>query len=321
MRTQKLGYTDLELTRVGLGAWAIGGAGQFGWGPQDDADSIKTILQAMDVGINWIDTAPMYGSGRSEEVVGKALKQMSDKPLVATKCGLRWDAGNPRIPTLTKNSIIEECENSLTRLGVEVIDLYQMHWNQPNEYIEEGFDAMAKCVKDGKVRYTGVSNYTVAELERIKDINPIASLQPSYSMLDRKAELELLDYCGRHDIGVVVYSPMARGLLTGAFTKQRIVDLPPGDHRKNKPDFNEPAITATLSLLDGLRPIAQGRGITLAQLAIAWVLRKDQVTAAIVGARRQGQILETAQAADIDLTVEEIAQIESLLQQRDASLS
>ena len=320
MRTRRLGYTDLELTRVGLGTWAIGGPWLFGWGPQDDEDSIKAIWEAADAGVNWIDTAAVYGLGRSEEVVGKALKEMSHKPIIATKCGLRWDNTSDRIPTLKKASIIEECENSLKRLGVDVIDLYQMHWNQPDEDIEEGFEAMAQCVKAGKVRHAGVSNFNVKNLERIKDIHPIASLQPPYSMIRREFESELLGYCGKNHIGVIAYSPMGRGLLTGRFTRERIENLTKDDHRTNSDDFREPAISATLALVDELGLIAENRDITVAQLAIAWILRKDKVTSAIVGARKEGQIAETAEAAEVDLTCEEIKQIEELLKIRGDKL-
>lgn len=320
MRTKRLGDTDLELSRVGLGAWAMGGPFKFGWGPQDDEDSVRTIAEALEVGVNWIDTAPLYGHGRSEEVVGMALKRLNARPIVATKCGLRWDEANERIPCLRRESIVEECENSLKRLGIDVIDLWQMHWNQPNEDLEEGYEAMARCVKAGKVRYTGVSNYNVAELERIKDIHPIASMQPDYSMLHRGCEDEVLGYCGENGIGVVAYSPMMRGLLTGAFTKERVASLPEGDHRKNNKEFVEPGISANLALVEGLRVIAEGRGMTLAQVAVAWVLRRDEVTAAIVGARREGQIGETAPAADVDLSSDELGQIEDLLKQREQAL-
>ncbi|MBN1765142.1 MAG: aldo/keto reductase [Sedimentisphaerales bacterium] len=320
MQTKRLGNTDLELTRIGLGAWAMGGPWLFGWGPQDDADSITTIAEALDAGINWIDTAPIYGYGRSEEVVGRALKQISQKPIIATKCGVRWDDTRDRFGILKKQSIIQECENSLKRLGVDTIDLYQMHWNDPNEDIEEGFAAMAQCVKDGKVRYIGVSNYRIADLERIKDIHPIASLQPPYNMIRRECESELLGYCAQNHIGVVVYSPMNRGLLTGAFTKERLQNLPDGDHRKKSDDFKDPALSATLELVDALRPLAQAKGITLSQLAIAWTLRRTEVTAAIVGARKPNQIRETAPAAHITLTPTELNTIDTLLNTRQRKL-
>ncbi len=321
MQTQILGYTDLVLSRIGLGAWAIGGPWEFGWGPQDEEDSRKTIFEALDLGVNWIDTAPMYGHGLSEEVLGRTLKEIRNKPIIATKCGIRWSKSRSRILIQKKESIIEECENSLKRLGVDVIDLYQMHLNQPNDDLEEGYEAMAQCLKEGKVRYIGVSNYSVADLKRIKDIYPIASLQPDYSMIHREFENELLEYCGQENIGVVVYSPMARGLLTGAFNKDRIENLPDTDNRKKNKDFFEPCVSATMALVEALRPIAEGKRITLAQMAIAWTLRHSIVTSAIVGARREGQMLETAKAADVTFDSEELEKVEFLLEERKHALS
>lgn len=321
MQAQQLGFTDLELTKIGLGAWAIGGPWEFGWGPQDEDDSHNTIFEALDLGVNWIDTAPMYGHGYSEEVLGRALKKRQVKPLIATKCGILWDDTRSRILIQKRESIIRECENSLKRLQVDVIDLYQMHVNQPNEDLEEGYEAMAKCVKDGKVRYIGVSNYSVADLERIKGIHPIASLQPAYSMIRRHIENELLDYCGRENIGVLVYSPMERGLLTGTFSKERAQNLPDTDNRTKHEEFRAPRISVTLALVEALRPIADSKGITLAQLAIAWTLRHAVVTSAIVGARRPGQMVETAKAADIRFTAEELEQIETHLREREDVLA
>jgi aryl-alcohol dehydrogenase-like predicted oxidoreductase len=320
MQKRRLGNTDLELTTVGLGAWAMGGPWLYGWGPQDDDESINTILHAMDEGINWIDTAAIYGHGRSESVVGRALKQMSQKPLIATKCGLRWDEQNERIPCLKAQSIRTECHDSLKRLGIDTIDLYQIHWNQPQEDIEEGWTEMARLVEEGKVRHIGVSNFTVEQLELIKKIHPPASLQPPYSMLHREVENELLGYCGKNNIGVIVYSPMQRGLLTGKFNAERVANLPEGDHRKANPDFQQPQFNATLQLIEQLRPITERNGKTLAQLAISWVLRRPEVTAAIVGARRPSQITETAPASDWELTEKDIEHIEQLLNERDAKV-
>jgi aryl-alcohol dehydrogenase-like predicted oxidoreductase len=320
MQKRRLGNTDLELTTIGLGAWAMGGPWLYGWGPQDDDESINTILHAMDEGINWIDTAAIYGHGRSESVVGRALKQMSQKPLIATKCGLRWDEQNERIPCLKAQSIRTECDDSLKRLGIDTIDLYQIHWNQPQEDIEEGWTEMARLVEEGKVRHIGVSNFTVEQLELIKKIHPPASLQPPYSMLHREVENELLGYCGKNNIGVIVYSPMQRGLLTGKFNAERVANLPEGDHRKANPDFQQPQFNATLQLIEQLRPITERNGKTLAQLAISWVLRRPEVTAAIVGARRPSQITETAPASDWELTEKDIEHIEQLLNERDAKV-
>lgn len=321
MQKRRLGNTDLELTTVGLGAWAMGGPWLYGWGPQDDDESINTIMHAMDEGINWIDTAAIYGHGRSESVVGRALKQMSQKPLIATKCGLCWDEQNERIPSLKAQSIRTECHNSLRRLGIDTIDLYQIHWNQPQEDIEEGWTEMARLVEEGKVRHIGVSNFTVEQLERIKKIHPPASLQPPYSMLHREVENELLGYCGKNNIGVIVYSPMQRGLLTGKFDAERVANLPEGDHRKVNPDFQPPQLEATLQLVEQLRPIAENNSKTLAQLAIGWVLRRPEVTAAIVGARKPTQIKETAPAADWELSEKDVEEIEQLLSERQAKLN
>lgn len=313
MRTRKLGNTDLELTVIGLGTWAIGGPWEYGWGPQDDEASLRTISTAIESGINWIDTAPIYGCGHAEEVVGRALKQMSPKPLIATKCSLLWNQQREKISCLDRASIITECEDSLKRLGTDVIDLYQMHWPQPEPQIEEGWEAMATLVQQGKVRYIGVSNFNVAQLERIAPIAPAASLQPPYSMLQRTIEKEVLGYCDEHHIGVICYSPMQKGLLTGKFNRQHIQTLAGDDHRRHDPDFGGERFERNLAIVDALRPIAARHGKTVAQLAIAWVLRRDEVTAAIVGARTQKQIDETAGAGDWVLTQEEIADLEAIL--------
>ena len=320
MQKRRLGNTDLELTTVGLGAWAMGGPWLYGWGPQDDDESIATVLRAMDEGVNWIDTAAIYGHGRSESVVGRALKQMSQKPLVATKCGLCWDEQHERIPRLKAQSIRTECHDSLRRLGIDTIDLYQIHWNQPQEDIEEGWTEMARLVEEGKVRYIGVSNFEVEQIRRLQKIHPVASLQPPYSMLHREVEDELLGYCGKNNIGVIVYSPMQRGLLTGKFDAERVANLPEGDHRKANPDFQQPQFDATLQLVEQLRPIAERNGRTLAQLAISWVLRRPEVTAAIVGARKPSQITETAPASDWELSEKDIEEIEQLLAKRELNV-
>ena len=316
MDVRKLGYTDLELTTVGLGTWAMGGPWLYGWGPQDDDEAIDAILTALEKGINWVDTAPIYGLGHSEELVGKALKQTKQKPLIATKCGLLWSEQNQRIPCLESQSIRDECHTSLKKLGVDVIDLYQMHWPQPDEDIEEGWGEMAKLAEEGKVRYIGVSNYNVEQIKRVRKIAPVASLQPPYSMLHREVEDELLSYCAENNIGVVAYSPMQRGLLTGKFSQERLEALASDDHRRNSPDFLEPEFTATLQFVDELRPIAERNGRTLAQLAISWVLRRPEVTSAIVGARRPEQIVETSAESGWNLSREDIDEIEQLLVKR-----
>jgi aryl-alcohol dehydrogenase-like predicted oxidoreductase len=299
----------------------MGGPWLFGWGPQDDGDSIKTVLTAFDKGINWIDTAPIYGHGRSEQVLGMALKQTSHKPIVATKCGLIWDRSSERIPCLKAESIRDECHQSLKRLCIDVIDLYQIHWNRPDEDIEQAWEQLVRLKEQGKVRHIGVSNFTVANLERIGKIHPVASIQPPYSMIRRDVENELLGYCSRNNIGVIVYSPMQKGLLTGKFNKQRLANLPEGDHRKNDPNFKQPAFDATLETVEKLKSIAKRDNITLPQLAIAWVLRRPEVTAAIVGARKPEQTAETALASDIDLSAEDIEQIEQLISERNKKVT
>lgn len=313
MRTRRLGYTDLELTTVGLGTWAMGGPWQFGWGPQDDDDAVAAILKALDLGVNWIDTAAVYGLGHSEELVGKALKRTKHKPFIATKCGLLWNEKREKVSCLKRESIRRECHASLKRLGVEVIDLYQMHWPDPEEDIEDAWEEMAKLAADGKVRYTGVSNYNAKQIEHIRRIHKVASLQPPYSMLHREVEDGLLSYCAENKIGVVAYSPMQRGLLTGKFSRRHLESLAVDDHRRRNPDFQEPQFSATLELVEKLRKIAERNGRTRAQLAISWVLRRPEVTAAIVGARRPSQIIETAPASDWELGRKESDEIETLL--------
>jgi len=320
MQKRRLGGTDLNLTTVGLGTWAMGGPWQFGWGPQDDDEALAAILKALELGINWIDTAPAYGLGHSEELVGKALKQTSVKPLIATKCGLLWNEKKEKVPHLKRESIRKECHSSLKRLGVEIIDLYQMHWPDPDEDVEEAWEEMAKLKGEGKVRYIGVCNFNVEQIKRARKIAPVSSLQPPYSMLHREPEDELLDYCARNNIGVVAYSPMQRGLLTGKFSQERLAALPLDDHRRKNPDFQEPQFSATLQLVDKLRPIAERNGRTLAQLAISWVLRRDEVAAAIVGARRPEQIAETAPASDWNLSKKDINEIEKLLTQHQLKI-
>jgi aryl-alcohol dehydrogenase-like predicted oxidoreductase len=316
MRTRKLGWTGEELTTIGLGTWAIGGSGwKFGWGPQDDKDSIKTIHKALDLGINWIDTARLYGLGHSEKVVGKALKQASSKPFIATKCGRVWDEKGNINGKLKKQSIRSEIEASLKALQIEVIDLYQIHWPMPDEDIEEGWQTISDLIKEGKIKYGGVCNFNIEQLDRIKPIHPITSCQPPYSMLKRDIEKELLDYCKFNKIGIVPYSPMQKGLLTGKFNSEHMKKLPQDDHRHNDPLFQEPQLGKNLELVDKLKNIAQRKNKSVAQLAIAWTLRYEHVTSAIVGARRPDQIEETAKAGDWVLKPEELNEIESLLEQ------
>jgi aryl-alcohol dehydrogenase-like predicted oxidoreductase len=321
MRTRRLGNTDLELTVVGLGTWAIGGPWQYGWGSQDENEAIASILKAIDLGINWIDTAAIYGCGHSEELVGMALKQTKIKPIIATKCSLLWNEKREKVNCLKAESIRKECEESLKRLGVETIDLYQMHWPDPEKDIEEGWGEMARLQKQGKVRFIGVCNFNAVQIGRIGKIAIVTSLQPPYSMIKRGVEDELLGFCKKYNIGVLAYSPMQRGMLTGKFNKQYLKTLAPDDHRLRMPEFTEPAFSANIELVEKLKPIAERNGKTVAQLAIAWVLRRPEVTAGIVGARKPSQIAETAPAADWLLTKNDIAEIEKLLAERENKLA
>jgi aryl-alcohol dehydrogenase-like predicted oxidoreductase len=323
MRKQQLGNTDLEFTRVGLGTWAIGGGDwRFGWGPQDEQDAVDAILRAVELGINWVDTAPVYGDGNSERLVGRALRQLeADRPYVATKFGRVIQLDGSIGANIKRASIISECEASLERLGVEAIDLYQMHWPDPEEDIEEAWKTMCDLKSQGKVRHIGVSNHNVAQLRRLGAIHEIASLQPPYSMVVPGIEAEILPYCGEHNIGVICYSPMCKGLLSGKFNQQRAAALPDSDHRSRDPKFSEPQLSINLALADGLAAIAQRAGRSVAELAIAWTLRRDEVTAAIVGARDPAQIEGTAGAADWQFDASEQEAIDALLAEREAKLA
>ncbi|MCK4753213.1 MAG: aldo/keto reductase [Planctomycetes bacterium] len=321
MQTRQLGYTDLNLTTVGLGTWAMGGPWQHGWGPQDDGEAIGAILMALEKGVNWIDTAPIYGCGHSEELIAQALKQTSFKPLIATKCSLLWNEKREKINCLKKESIRKECHDSLKRLGVEVIDLYQMHWGEPDEDIEEAWEEMANLKKQGKVRHIGISNFKLEQIKRVQKIHPVASLQPLYSMFRRNIEDEFMAYCTENNIGLVTYSPMQRGLLTGKFTHEKLANLPPDDWRLQNIEFQEPRFSLILELVEKLKKIAERKAIPMSQLAISWVLRKKEVTAAIVGARSPSQIAETAGASDVELNAEDIDQIENRLAEYEEQLS
>jgi len=322
MKTQKLGWTGMHLSTVGLGTWALGGGGwRFGWGPQDDRESIAAIARAVEMGVNWIDTAAIYGLGHSELIVGRALKELPERPFIATKCSRVWDDQGNISGNLKRESIRQEAENSLKRLDVDVIDLYQIHWPAPEEDIEEAWETIADLVREGKIRYAGVSNFNRDQIERIKSIHPVASLQPPYSILKRDVENELLGYCAENNIGVIVYSPMQKGLLTGTITRERITSMPDDDHRRADSMFNEPELSINLRFIDSLRRIAEKDGKSLSQLAIAWVLRRPEVTAAIVGARRPSQIEETAPAGDWELSEADSESIEALLTQREQELT
>ncbi|UCF61611.1 MAG: aldo/keto reductase [Anaerolineaceae bacterium] len=314
MKIRQLGWTDLQLTTIGLGTWALGGGEwEWGWGPQDDQESVVTIHRALDLGINWIDTAPVYGLGRSEEAIGKALSSIEDKPIIATKCSLVWGEDREVYNSLKNKSVREEVEASLMRLGVEVIDLYQIHWPNPEEELEEGWGTIADLVMEGKIRYAGVSNFNIKQLKRIQPIHRVASLQPPYSMLRRGIEDKILDYCSENEIGVIVYSPMQKGILTDKFSREWVLSLPESDHRVRDSRFSDPELSVNLEFVDGLREIAKAKGMTIAQIAIAWTLRRPEVTAAIVGARKPHQIEETVRAGDWELSEDEIEKIEELI--------
>jgi aryl-alcohol dehydrogenase-like predicted oxidoreductase len=310
MKSRQLGNSDLMITPIGFGAWAIGGSGwEFGWGEQDDKQSVAAIHRALELGINWIDTAAVYGMGHSEKVVALALRTWSgSRPYVFTKCGLRWDEQGYVHRSLNAGSIRQECEDSLRRLNVDVIDLYQIHW--PTEELEEGWSAMADLQKEGKVRWIGVSNFNVEEIRRAQAIAPITSFQPPYSLVRREIEQETLPYCRSEELGVIVYSPMASGLLTGAMTRERADALPMSDWRSRDIEFQEPKLSKNLALVERLREIGERHGRPPGQIAIAWTLRNPAVTGAIVGARTAKQAEGNVGAADLSLTNEEIAEIE-----------
>lgn len=322
MQTRQLGTTDLHITPIGFGAWAIGGPDYaFGWGPQDDADSIAAIHRAIDTGINWIDTAPVYGLGRSERVVAQALKSVgsSRRPYVFTKCSLIWNDQRTISHSLKAASLRREVDDSLRRLETDVIDLYQIHWSKtwgfegPAPDIEEGWSTLAALQKEGKVRHIAVSNFDVPEMERVRPIATIASLQPPYSMLRRGIEREILPYCLAHRIGVIVYSPMAAGILSGAMTRERAASLPSDDWRSKNPEYQEPKLSRNLALVEALRTIGARDGTSPGAIAIAWTLRQPAVTAAIVGFRNAGQVGGLLPAAGLRLSAEDIAEIETLI--------
>ena len=313
MQTRKLGYTDLHLTTVGFGAASIGGGRAYGNAHRDGAESIATVHTALDLGINWIDVAPLYGNGHGEELVGRALAERPERVIVATKCGRRQRADGSDYDSLRAESIREEVELSLRRLNVDVIDLYQIHRPRPDEQIEEGWSAIADLIKEGKIRYGGVSNFTLDQLRRVQAIHPVASLQPVYSMLRRDIEAELLNYCAANGIGVIPYSPMQSGLLTGKFTREHIDGLPATDWRRSQRCFREPNLTANLAFVEALRPIAARHGRPMGQLAIAWALRRPDIAAVIVGARRPSQIEESAPAGDWMLPGDVLAEIAQLM--------
>jgi len=317
MQTRKLGNSDLQITPVGYGAWAVGGSGwQFAWGAQDDDDSIAAIHRALELGVNWIDTAAVYGLGHSEEVVGRALKDWhGSRPYIFTKCGLRSDSKGQVQKILAADSIRREVEDSLRRLAVDAIDLYQIHWppDPDSPALEEGWSTLTNLKREGKVRWVGVSNFNVAQLKRARAIAPVTSLQPPYSLVHREIEDEILPYCLREGIGVIVYSPMASGLLSGAMTRERAARLPQDDWRRGQADFTEPNLSRNLALVDHLREIAKRHNRSVGEVAIAWTLHNPAVTGAIVGARNARQAEGVMRAGDLRLNDKEVSELEDFL--------
>jgi aryl-alcohol dehydrogenase-like predicted oxidoreductase len=311
LQTTQLGHTGLEITRVGFGAWALGGGDwEHGWGPQDDEESIAAIHHALEQGINWIDTAAAYGFGHSEQVVGRALQGMSDRPYVFTKCSLLEGPGRRVVHSLKRDSVLREVGDSLARLGAEAIDLYQIHWPIPDADIEEGWAALADLKAEGLVRHIGVSNFDVEQLRRIEQIAPVETLQPQYSLIEREIERQILPYARERGIGVIAYSPMGSGMLTGAMTRERAAGLPQSDWRKHDPRFNEPQLSRNLELVERLRAVADHYDTTPGAVAVAWTLHSPAVDGAIVGFRRPDQVAPILTAANLELTEQDIDEIE-----------
>jgi len=309
-----LGNSDLELSSIGFGAWAIGGGDwAYAWGPQDDNESIAAIHRALDLGINWIDTAAIYGLGHSEEVVGRALKSSSARPYVFTKCGIRWKADRSPFRSLKAASIFEEIDGSLRRLGVETIDLYQIHWPDPEPEIEEAWDSLNRIREQGKVRWIGVSNFNVEQMKRVQKIAPITSLQPPYSMLRRAIEAEILPFAEQNGIGVINYSPMVSGLLTGKMTAERVAAMPSDDWRRKAVEFNEPRLSRNLRLVGLLGEIGKGHSVSPGVVAVAWTLHHPAITAAITGGRSAAQVEELSAAMYLRLSEEEYGRINEFL--------
>lgn len=314
MQLRRLGNSDLMITPVGMGAWAIGGGDYaFGWGDQDDQDSIDCIYEAVHAGINWIDTAPVYGLGRSEEIVGRAIAGMTEKPYVFTKCERVWNENREISARLKRESVMAECEDSLRRLGVDVIDLYQIHWPQPEEDIEEGWQAVMDLKRQGKIRWGGVSNFNADQMARVQPLGEITSLQPPYSALRRDIEASILPHCAEHGIGVLSYSPMASGLLSGKMTRERVQSLPENDWRSRSTYYQEPMLTRNLAIAAKLGEIGARHGQTTGATAISWVLNHQAVTGAIVGLRKPGQVQDLIGAMDFRLSADEVNEVEATL--------
>jgi aryl-alcohol dehydrogenase-like predicted oxidoreductase len=310
LKTAALGRTGLEISRVGFGAWAIGGGGyDWGWGSQDDEDSIAAIHRALDLGVNWIDTAAQYGFGRSEAVVGRALAGLQERPYVFTKGGQPEGPGRTTVQSLRRDSLRRELEGSLRRLGLDAVDLYQIHWPIPDDEIEEGWSTLVELKDEGLVRHIGVSNFNVEQLRRIQRIAPVETLQPQYSLVAREAEDEVLPFAEREHIGVIVYSPMGSGMLTGAMTRERIAALPDDDWRRHDPRFQEPRLSEHLALVERLRKVAERHDASVGAVAAAWTLTNPAVDGAIVGLRRADQVDSIVAAADLELGTDDLATI------------
>ena len=314
MKTRQLGNSDLEITPIGIGAWAMGGGDWvFSWGKQEDHKSIAAIHTALDAGVNWIDTAAVYGMGHSEEVVGKAIAGLAQRPYVFTKCSLVWNDLRDIGHSLKAASVRRELEASLRRLRLDVIDLYQIHWPDPEPEIEEGWQTLAQLQKEGMVRHIGVSNFTVEQMKQVGKIAPITSLQPNYNIVTRDIEKEVLPFCREQNIGVIVYSPMKSGLLSGKMTRERIASLPPDDFRPRTASFKEPLLSRNLGLVEVLRGIGERHGCTPGEVAIAWTLRDPVVTGAIVGMRSAEQAKQIVRSAEFRLSADEVLGIEAYL--------
>lgn len=313
MQNKQLGNSDMFLSPLGIGAWAIGGAGwAFSWSAQDDGDSIKAIHAALDAGMNWIDTAAVYGLGHSEEVVAQALKTYSGRrPFVFTKCGRNWNQERQIQKDLRATSIRQECVDSLRRLQVDTIDLYQIHWPEPDELVEEGWGTLAALQKEGKVRWIGVSNFNVQQLQRVQSIALVTSLQPPFSLVRPEVEQQVLPFVAENQIGVLAYSPMGSGLLTGSMTQERVANLPPDDWRVRNPHFQEPLLSRNLKIADKLNNIGSRHGRTAGEVALAWVLYHPAITAAIVGIRTSEQVAGIRGALEFRLDESEFGEIES----------
>lgn len=322
MRKRTLANTDLELSAIGLGTWALGGDGyDCGLGAQDDKESLRTIRHCLDGGVNWIDTAPMYGLGHAEETIGKAVRGSRDRVIIATKCGILWDENGTFSFNLKEQSVRAECEASLRRLRTDYIDLYQVHVPTTLDELLEAWECIADLCREGKIRFAGVSNVTFEQLQMLQKVHPVASLQPAYNMFNRSIEDDILGYCQACDIGVISHSPLSTGLLSDGMTKERVRDLHFDDFRRNLPDFQEPLLTIHLKTIERLKALAEERGLTLVEMAIGWVLRRDEIAAAIVGARCADQVDAFAGYSRIKLDTDIIAIVDSILDRHQAEIN